>query len=76
MEIGERFRELFKTHNSSVRELCLIHGINYNSFNDMLNGRKEPGMKTLSFTIKVFPEVNLNWLIKENGEMFINEFIV
>ncbi|WP_417365974.1 hypothetical protein [Flavobacterium beibuense] len=46
------------------------HGLNYKQWNNYIRGNQAAGIKIVSFLIEVFPDLNLNWLLKDQGNMF------
>ena len=46
--------------------------LNYKQWSNYLRGNQNVGIKIVDFLIEVFPELNMNWLLKDSGEMFHN----
>lgn len=47
--------------------------LNYGQWSNYTRNAQSTGPKVLEAILKIFPEINLNWLIKGEGEMFLND---
>ena len=62
MDFSEKMYLLLKNGSLSQKDFALKIDMNYTHVNKFFTGRK-PNVEFLSKVIKVFPEVNLNWLL-------------
>ena len=51
-----------------ANEICISEG----TLSSIFNGRNRPTLNTLNNIHERFPEVNMDWLMNGNGEMFIS----
>lgn len=80
---GERLKKYIENQGISVRKICLQNSISYNSFNQILTNIRPLGLNTLLQILKVYPKLNLNWVIlgvgkperDDESEYFIQENI-
>ena len=73
-EFKDRFKILHiitKNRYSTYKDLGKALDISVNTIFKYINGKAEPGLQVLIKIKTVFPEVNLNWLIAGNGEMYV-----
>ena len=45
--------------------------LNYNQWSAYTKGTQNIGIKVIQQLMEIFPELNLNWLLKDEGEMFV-----
>lgn len=55
---------------TSLRKLCELEKINYNSINNALQ-KKVIGLKLVNQFKQIFPNLNINWLLYDEGEMML-----
>mgnify|MGYP002676941200 CR=1 FL=1 len=65
----ERLQKLRKTLKLSQDELSTQLGISYRAYTSYERGDRKPSIEVLSKLLEVV-DVNLNWLISGQGEMF------
>ena len=70
---GERLKYYFEKQGVSIRKVCLQNKISYNSFNQILNNSRALGLNTLLQVVKVYPKLNMNWVILGVGNPEIEE---
>lgn len=68
-----------ETRNYPVKSylpmFCEDNGLNYIQWNTYLRGAQKIGMKIVYDLLNIFPNLNLNWLFKDEENMFlINEY--
>ncbi|WP_386691529.1 MULTISPECIES: helix-turn-helix domain-containing protein [unclassified Lonepinella] len=71
MSIKERLRVLIETQNTSVKRFAELADIPLRSIHNYLSGEREPSAEVL-IKIANITNVNLNWLLLDKGEMFID----
>jgi hypothetical protein len=49
--------------------------LNYNQWNAYTRGQQVIGLKIIHILMEVFPDLNLNWLLKDDYNMFVTEEI-
>ncbi|GGD29121.1 helix-turn-helix domain-containing protein [Hyunsoonleella pacifica] len=65
MKFEDKLRQLIKTKYSKLGDLADKFEMNYSQLSQYVNGKKV----SIEFLIKIieeFPEVDLNWLLREN----------
>lgn len=70
--VGERLKYYIEYKEVNVRQFCIKNDIAYNSFHQILNGTRNMGLNTLKQVIDVYPQLNLNWVIKGIGSVEIS----
>lgn len=58
---------------SFIVNFCRDFDFNYNQWNAYVVEKQKIGIKPIFDIIKIFPHVNLNWLFKNEGEMFLDK---
>lgn len=58
---------------SYVSTFCEDFDLNYKQWSAYTRGAQNMGMKIIDRLIEIFPKLNLNWLLKDDGYMF-NDF--
>lgn len=61
---------------SSLAKFCEDYDLNYNQWNAYIRETQAVGIKIIHQLMDVFPKLNLNWLLKDEGEMFVDETIM
>ena len=64
MEFSKKLRQLIDSHYGSIGNAASDLDVNYTQMSHYLNGRK-PSIDLLNKLILKFPELDLNWLLKE-----------
>ncbi len=66
----ERFKQLLKEKNLTAARFAELIQVNASAMSHILNGRNKPGFDVLEKIIQAFPDVNLNWLISGQGNIY------
>lgn len=69
---SENLKKLRKELRVTAIELADNLGISANSINNYENGRRKPNFEFLELLLQVY-NVNLNWFVSGQGEMFIGQ---
>lgn len=69
----ERFNQLMEVTGLSASKFATTIGSSSSTISHILSGRNKPGYDILFNISTVFPDINLNWLIKGEGSMYINQ---
>jgi len=72
MAIGDRFKEIRENLGFNQSELARSIGANPSIISDIERGDKEPSKKIISALIVKY-KVNSNWLLIEQGDMYIKD---
>lgn len=59
------------SEKSWLTAFCEDKQLNYKQWHTLLKTDKGIGIKVIDLLVDVFPNLNLNWLLKDDGEMFI-----
>ncbi len=70
---SERLKHIIKEKQLSNAELAEKIGIQKSTVSHLLSGRNKPGFDFLNKLIKVFPDINLRWLITGEGDAFTGQ---
>lgn len=73
MDISERLKVLIDSLGLNLKDFSRKTGIPYPTLQHYLSGRSEPGAENLQKIVIQF-DVNLNWLLTGEGEMFQESF--
>lgn len=65
---GERLEYLINTQEVIVLKFCKKNGFSYQSINPIINNHREIGINIIRDLIKVFPDLNINWLLYGRGK--------
>tara|TARA_R110002049_G_scaffold206788_6_gene377220 strand:+ start:895 stop:1215 length:321 start_codon:yes stop_codon:yes gene_type:complete len=65
MMFEEKLKQLIKTKYSKLSDLAEKFDMNYTQLSQYVNGKKV-SIEFLTKIIKEFPEVDLNWLLRED----------
>ena len=66
----ERFKQLLKEKNLTAARFAELIQVNASAMSHILNGRNKPGFDVLEKIVQAFPDVNLNWLISGQGNIY------
>lgn len=66
----ERINLLLKAKNVTARQFAEEIGIQPSGMSHILSGRNNPSLDFVMKVVRRWPEVNINWLMFGNGEMF------
>jgi hypothetical protein len=75
---GEKIRTLIEVYGkereypskSYLSKFCEDNDVNYSQWNAHIGGRQVVGTKILDKLMYVFPDLNMNWLLKDDPNMF------
>lgn len=78
---GKKLKKLITLYGESKRYeeksyvalFCNDHGLSYNQWNAYLRGAQNLGTKIIQQLIDIFPDLNLNWLLKDEPNIFISD---
>lgn len=78
---GEKIRTLIELYGkernyppkSYLSKFCEDNEVNYSQWNAHIGGRQVVGIKIIDKLMYVFPNLNLNWLLKDDPNMFTDE---
>lgn len=60
---------------SSLAKFCEDFDLNYNQWNAYTRNAQVIGIKIIHQLMEIFPNLNLNWVFKDEGAMFSDELI-
>lgn len=72
-EVVSRLRKFIKYKNLTIKDFCLTTGIPEASFKTMSQRGSNPKVEMIESIVAAFPELDLNWLITNDGEMCRSE---
>ena len=64
-EIGKRIDNFLNTRGLNRKEYCKKSGEDYSSFSHMCRGARVINKKQIDLLVKTFPEIDLNYVLKE-----------
>ena len=78
---GEKIRTLIEVWGkekgyppkSYLSMFCEENDVNYSQWNAHIGGRQVAGTKIIDKLMHVFPDLNMNWFLKDESNMFISE---
>ena len=70
MSINKRIQSILNHYNLTAGAFAERMGIQKSSVSHLLSGRNKPSFQFLSKLVKAFPEINLNWFITGDGDIF------
>lgn len=78
---GEKIRVLIKIYGLSkcypeksyLANFCRDFNLNYSQWNAHIGDRQSAGGKVLDILMQAFPDLNLNWLLKEEKNVFVEK---
>ena len=68
----ERIRHILKEKNLSAVRLAEIMGVQPSSISHLISGRNKPNYDFITKLLRSFPEINPDWFLLGEGEMFRN----
>lgn len=68
--IEEYGRQKAYPEKSYIPKFCEDFDLNYIQWFSYTKEKQKPGIKILYFLMNIFPNLNLNWLLKDEGSMF------
>jgi len=69
-EIHTRLKKILSHYNLTAGEFAEKIGIQKSSVSHLMSGRNKPSYQFLSKLITTYPEINLNWFITGEGDIF------
>jgi transcriptional regulator with XRE-family HTH domain len=72
MDLNKKIAEIIKAKDISKTELARQWGFSKQYIINIVSGRGSTGMEVVNNLISSFPDLNMNWLLKDEGEMFID----
>ncbi|MDR0560389.1 MAG: helix-turn-helix domain-containing protein [Prevotellaceae bacterium] len=70
MDINDRISHLMEKKNLTKKEFADKIDVNRTNINHILDGRNKPGYDFLHKTLKAFSDINAEWLMTGNGDMY------
>lgn len=78
---GEKIKMLIEFYGSEkqyekktqLRKFCEDFDLNYIQFHAYTKGTQNLGFKILHTLMEIFPDLNLNWLLKNEQNMFVGK---
>ena len=75
---GDKIKALIDVYGKSkgypeksyIPKFCEDFDLNYIQWFSYVKGRTNPGLKIIYNLVNIFPALNLNWLLKEDSNMF------
>ncbi len=71
-EIGSRIKELIFKMNLNQTSFAKSVGVSQNAIFKTVTGNTTPRLALIDSILKVYPQVNRDWLLEGEGEMFLN----
>jgi transcriptional regulator with XRE-family HTH domain len=73
MTIGEKIKALAKAKDLSIPQLAKALGYDRaDNFYSIASGRSKPGWEIIEAIARTFTDVNLDWLLRDDAEMFVS----
>ncbi|SDQ77517.1 helix-turn-helix domain-containing protein [Flagellimonas zhangzhouensis] len=73
MDIIDRVKQVIEHYGISVSAFADEIGVQRSSMSHLLNGRNKPSLDFVMKLVDSYPEVNLYWLLKGEGEFLVSE---
>jgi len=78
---GDKIKRLIEVYGAEkgyeskayLRRFCEDNGLNYIQFHAYTRGTQNLGIKIVYLLMDIFPTINLNWLLKNEENMFTTE---
>lgn len=61
---------------SYTTRFCEAFDLNYIQWSSYSNGKQKAGIKIIYQLMNIFPDLNLNWLLKDDSRMFLSQNMV
>lgn len=68
----ERIMQIMQSLNMNQQDFAKEIGISAGSLSSILKGRNNPTLNHVEAIIKRFPNISLDWLVKGEGDMYVN----
>jgi len=69
----DRFKKILEEKGLNAQRAAKIIGIDASAVSHIINGRRRPGFDVLQKLSNAFPDLNLNWLVNGQGNMYISK---
>lgn len=77
---GDKIKELIADYSkgkgypekSYVTQFCEDFSLNYKQWNAYCNGSQDLGIKIIQILMDIFPNLNLNWLLKDDSSKYLD----
>lgn len=73
MDIIDRVKQVIEHYGVSVSVFADEIGVQRSSMSHLLNGRNKPSLDFVMKLVDSYPEVNLYWLLKGEGDFLVSE---
>jgi transcriptional regulator with XRE-family HTH domain len=73
IELGNRIKEFLNLENLTQTALSEIVGVKQGYLNQVVKGHKRISATVIFGIAKRFKNLNLNWLIRGHGDMFLHD---
>lgn len=78
---GSKFKRLIEIYGiskgypekSHLPKFCEDFDLNYTQWNTYCRGKQNVGVKIIDILLDIFPNLNLNWFLKDEGDIFTTE---
>jgi transcriptional regulator with XRE-family HTH domain len=71
--VGDKIKDLAKAKDLSIPQFAKALGYERaDNFYSIASGRSKPGWEIIEAIARAFPDVNLDWLLRDDPEMFIS----
>ncbi|HAG14990.1 MAG TPA: hypothetical protein DCG69_00495 [Bacteroidales bacterium] len=67
----KRIKTLISAKNLSASQFADLLGVQRSNISHILSGRNKPSLDFILRIVEVYPSVNLEWLLKGQGEMLV-----
>ncbi len=72
--VGDKIKALAKAKDLSIPQFAKALGYERaDNFYSIASGRSKPGWEIIEAIARAFPDVNLDWLLRDDPEMFISQ---
>ncbi len=74
--VGEKIKALAKAKDLSIPQFAKALGYERaDNFYSIASGRSKPGWEIIEAIARTFPDVNLDWLLRDDPEMFKSQTV-
>ena len=74
--VGDKIKALAKAKDLSIPQFAKALGYDRaDNFYSIASGRSKPGWEIIEAIARAFPDVNLDWLLRDDPEMFISQSV-
>lgn len=73
MDVIDRVKQVIEHYGISVSAFADEIGVQRSSMSHLLNGRNKPSLDFVMKLVDSYPEVNLYWLLKGDGNFLVSE---